>query len=385
MAIGLKRPMIVPLHSHSVPSLLLEDLEVEDESSDTNAILFAKNSNGVENQYRMLRLACLKQVELCECLGAILIEQYEMTPSHRQPSEFNVSSTRMILQPTTNKNAYSTVTKCFEALKNWYKSLGEELKSIKNLVASSSSDTLTVFGAVLLMLYHVSIIILLRPWIHPKQSATIQSTEIESYEREVREAARAITEIAVRLHGLDLIKHIPQTGITALVSAAANHIRDVSSDLQEYQLAGVRGFEQCLHLIQELRDNFYSADFSATFTEIAARAVNISKTLAAQRGLSQVRTTQPLSNTYPSIIEPGLPTVREGQENHFDFNPYQSNSAAPEIHENLPSTATDDHPINLEEETDKILESLITSLDDSIFSYDLSAYQFDGSTESLSL
>lgn len=275
VAIGLRRPISISTTEYRVPMLRLEDLDVEHNTINTESeCLFNSPSYKKLNRHKLFS-SCIKQVELCKCLGAIIGEQYAMTPSHRQISGNDVTNTKMIIQPLTNDRTYVTVTTHWQRLRTWYNSIPQEWKSLGNFPSSDNSDALTVYTAVLLMLYHTAVITLLRPWISKNSSSVTQASGAVDYKSESRASARAITEIAVTLHNLDLTKHVPQTGLTALVSAVAIHIQDIGEVAENDRVAGIRGLEQCSHLIQELRDNFYSADFSTIFTNIAARTAKL--------------------------------------------------------------------------------------------------------------
>lgn len=87
----------------------------------------------------------------------------------------------------------------------------------------------------------------------------------------VRGSAWSITDLAMSLHRVDMVRHLPQTGLSALVVAVFSHISDMLSPQESLHEAGLRGFEQCSHVLNELRENFYSADFSAEFVNLVAQ------------------------------------------------------------------------------------------------------------------
>ena len=68
------------------------------------------------------------------------------------------------------------------------------------------------------------------------------------------------------------------------MAAVVSHVSDTLSPSDTLRKAGLRGYEECLHLLNELRDNYYSADFSAKFVKLIAQARTLTATASLQEG-----------------------------------------------------------------------------------------------------
>jgi hypothetical protein len=62
-----------------------------------------------------------------------------------------------------------------------------------------------------------------------------------------------------------------------MVAAVVSHIGDMLSPVEEIRQGGLRGFQRCSHLVEELRDNYYTADHSADFVRILANVKQSSR------------------------------------------------------------------------------------------------------------
>lgn len=120
-----------------------------------------------------------------------------------------------------------------------------------------------------------------RPWLTVTKNgytahSSVSNRELkDKVETAVQRSAQSITDLAVYLHISDLTRHLPQTGLSALVAAVVIHIGNAASTVPDLQASGLRGFEQCFHMLNELRENYYSADFSTEFVNLMARAMKI--------------------------------------------------------------------------------------------------------------
>lgn len=133
----------------------------------------------------------------------------------------------------------------------------------------------------------------------------------------VRSSARSITDLAMSVHRIDMVGHLTQTSLSALVVAVVSHLSDMLSPHKDLREIGLCGFEQCSHIMNELRENFYSADFSAEFAHIAARTKKL--------GRQSILTAQ----------------LYDQQRHHFDLDDQisaQRKFLAEDIEENQPST-----------------------------------------------
>jgi hypothetical protein len=103
---------------------------------------------------------------------------------------------------------------------------------------------------------------------HPTGSAA-QSLH-DSSRQKLGDGARRITEIAKYLGDNSLLKHVPPIGVTALLAAAVQHVKDtISSDTESHD-AAVESFRQTMHTMHallQLPEIYASAGHAISFIE----------------------------------------------------------------------------------------------------------------------
>ena len=281
-ALGLKSRLCYYPRDHNVPDLRVEDYDLGDvpqDGFDKVGVLWPAGKR------RLLCLASVSQTQLHKHLSNILSEQYKLGDYRRTSGKSDGTSTKMVLLPVATEATRSNLRKLEENLQSWRNSLPSDLQStiVGSEISDSGFEPFVVFRTVLHMLYHTCLITLYRPWLPPphnmpagRQSAAEDDFHL-TVQTVVRSSAQAITELAVELHRIDLVRHLPQTGLSALVAAIVSHISDMLSSSEDVQKAGTKGFEQCSHLLNELRENYYSADFSSDFVKLLAQAKKLSQ------------------------------------------------------------------------------------------------------------
>lgn len=293
-ALGLKSRLSFHPRDHDVPDLRVDDFELGDvppEGFERVGIAWPPGKR------RLLCLASISQTQLHKHLYDVLSEQYKLGDYRSTSRKADTKSTKMVLLPVTTEATRSNLEKLEDRLRSWHKSLPSELQTtaVGAEISDSGFESFVVFRTVLHMLYHTSLITLYRPWLRPPHNMVVvygsetEAASLQILQTLIRRSAQAITDLAVELHQIDLVRHLPQTGISALVAAVVSHIFDMLSSSDEIQRAALRGFEQCSHLLNELRENYYSADFSADFVKLLAQAKNLTqKSKIAETSLSIV-------------------------------------------------------------------------------------------------
>jgi len=281
-ALGLKAPLCYTLEDHDVPDMEVEDYDLGDVPLD------GFNKVGVQwpfGKRRLLCMASVAQTKLHRHLRSILAKQYKLGNQRGNGGNPDEESSRMVLIPMTTDSSRSNLTSLGEELRSWRTSLPSELQTtiVGSEISDSGFEPFVVFRTVLHMLYHTCLITLYRPWLqaHKGQISLLESLDEERFQHEiqttVRESAHSITDLAVELHQLDLVRHLPQTGLSSLIAAVVSHISDVMSSVEHIRTAGLRGFEQCSQMLNELRENYYAADFSYGFAKLLAQAKRLSQ------------------------------------------------------------------------------------------------------------
>ena len=282
LALGLKRPIIIPSGDHDVPELTLDDFDIENPQKSREGLEKLGQQWNMQ-RIRLLRLTCISEAKLHQCLSQIMSNQYELGNHHRENRPVDEKVTRAILLPLTTEIAWRSLRECEESLRIWRETLPPEVTL--TTLSSDSSDTefdvCNVFRIVVHMVYHTCIITMYRPWLRsargtgnapPGPTGSDFQSKIQTA---IRTSAQSITDFAVELHKADLARHLPQTGLSAMVAAAVSHISDIASGDESLREAAQQGFEKCSHMLNELRENYYSADFSSEFVSLLARAKSL--------------------------------------------------------------------------------------------------------------
>ena len=276
LALGLKRPISILPQDHNVPDLTINDWGYKTDRRGLSMLGLDWNLE----KLRLLWSTCIAEAKLHQCLREILSKQYTMGDCQRGRPVRDETTTNRILLPDSSNQARSTVMHCEKGLQRWHEDLPTTLSStaISPEFDDSKFEAFVVYRTVLHMLYHTCLITLYRPWVKSSESPLIASFTRDEDEfcrkakNAVRMSARCITHLAMELHTADLARHLPQTGISALVAAVVSHISDMASSHEALRASGLRGFEQCSQILNELRDNYYSADFSSDFVNLMVKA-----------------------------------------------------------------------------------------------------------------
>ncbi len=289
-ALGLKAPLNCWPQNDEMSDLVVDDFDLGNVPQDGYDKIGVRWPPG---KRRLLCLTCVSQTKLHQHLRRILSRQYQFGDYRRNAGKGDEKSSKMTLLPLRTEDARASLDELEAGLNLWRDSLPAELQQTAASPEMSDADfeSFVVHRSMLHMLYHTCLITLYRPWLHPCQaSISIQTVSNEDFQQKaqmtVRDSAYAITDHAVELYQLDLVRHLPQTGLSALVAAVVSHIADLLSQSEPLRQAGLRGFERCSHLINELRENYYSADFSADFARILAQAKHLSNPPKLNHGTS---------------------------------------------------------------------------------------------------
>ncbi|KAJ9608802.1 hypothetical protein H2200_006573 [Cladophialophora chaetospira] len=289
LALGLKRPIIVSPDDHDVPELKLDDFEIEDLEKSHEGLETLGQSWNVK-RIRILRQTCISEAKLHRCLSQIMSKQYALGNHHRDNRPVDQKATRAILLPLTTDAAWRSLSECEDNLRIWRETLPQEvtLTTLSPESPDTEFDVCNVFRIVVHMVYHTCIITMYRPWLRPVRAMSdslpgpIDPVFQSKIQTAIRASAQSITDFAVELHKADLARHLPQTGLSAMVAAAVSHISDIASGDESVQGSAQQGFEKCSHMLNELRENYYSADFSSEFVNLLARAKPPAQELKSQ-------------------------------------------------------------------------------------------------------
>ncbi|KIW31724.1 uncharacterized protein PV07_03324 [Cladophialophora immunda] len=275
LAVGAKRPISIRPHDWNVPEPALDDWKVQD-----TAGLKAFTLDWSRRKWDMLRTVFVSQCKLHRHLSKIMADQYVMAEhhSHRHRTSVDPTSTRVQLMPVTTDEAWVSMRESESNLRTWRENLPPDLESTQVPVKplDENLEAFAVMRAMLHLLYHLSIISMYRPWLrhpHLTRGCSPASTE-EGFQdmirTSIRTSAHSITELVVELHNADLARHLPQSVLSCMIASIVIHISDLCSKDESLQEPALRDFEQTSHIINELRENYYSADFLGDFVDLVA-------------------------------------------------------------------------------------------------------------------
>jgi hypothetical protein len=277
-ALGLKGPLALQFLDSEIPPLTVEDFDLGDVPEDAEA----RFGYWPALKHRLLRLASVAQCTLQVHLRSILTRQYRLGAYRRRSADNGGKSSKMALLPVVNQTTRDGLQHLDQDLRTWRSSLPPELQDteITPDISEPAFEPFVVFRSFLHMLYHTCFIMIYRPWLPVKPQSDVFSADATLQDKAqgiVRDSAHAITDIAIELHQLDLARLLPQISLATLLAAAVSHACDIFCASEQMHRAGLRAFGQCTHLMNELRENFYSADFSADFCKILAQAKRFSE------------------------------------------------------------------------------------------------------------
>jgi hypothetical protein len=154
-SLGMKRPISVLAADHDVPELTLHDWNPANISHDG---LSAFNLSWNHHKILLLRMTCVAEAELHQCLREIMSKQYVLGDYHRGRPIVDPKVTRAILLPITTDDSWRTLSECEGSLRSWQENLPPEVSY--SPIASDSPDSIfdafTVFRSVLHMAYRKS-------------------------------------------------------------------------------------------------------------------------------------------------------------------------------------------------------------------------------------
>ena len=282
VAIGMRRPMRINKGDFDVPMLVLEDFETEALGPELGKML--GGCPVVKDCSKRITLAkmCIGFAQLCTCIGQVLAVQYS-TLGHKIGA---TQETTMRLVPKRSAADFAQVLRCDDELADWRENLAKELRyyapDSSNRITTTDGEVINLHRALLAGVYLTTISALHRPQILPSAPNVVVAPELrELSKKKVRKAADDITEMYKELLAHDLIRYLPNTGVTCLLPAIIIHLLDIKSTDDKTRQASMRKFQSCMQALQRLREMYASADFAFSFLDAAVRKTNANVLVAS--------------------------------------------------------------------------------------------------------
>ncbi|KAK5056215.1 hypothetical protein LTR84_012768 [Exophiala bonariae] len=275
IAIGMRRPMRINDGDFDVSTLEISDFETD--ALPQEVIRMLGGCPSVRDTSKRVTLAkmCISLTKLCICITQVLAVQYS-TLGHKIGA---TQETTMRLVPKKCAAEPSEVIRCDAQLGQWHEDLPANLHyfgpDFRVQKPSNDGEVINLHRALLSGVYLTAISALHRPQILPSTPNVVIAPELrEMSRRKVREAANNITEMYKELHAHDLIRYLPNTGVTCLLPAIIIHLLDIKSTDSETRQSSIRKFQFCMQALQRLREMYASADFAFSFLDAAVRKTN---------------------------------------------------------------------------------------------------------------
>jgi hypothetical protein len=282
IAIGMRRPMRITDGEFDVKMLDVTDFETEALSPELSKML--GGCPAVKDSSKRVTLAkmCIGLAQLCLCISKVLAVQYS-TLGHKIGA---TQETTMRLVPKKSAAEPADVIQCDREFDQWHKALAPGIAyfapETRERVATNDGEVIHLHRALLNGIYLTAISALHRPQILPSAPNVVVAPELrELSKRKVREAADDITEMYKELFAHDMIRYLPNTGVTCLLPAIIIHLLDIKSADNNIRQASIRKFHFCMQALQRLREMYASADFAFSFLDAAVRKTNAQVSAAA--------------------------------------------------------------------------------------------------------
>ncbi|KAK5070052.1 hypothetical protein LTR64_001886 [Lithohypha guttulata] len=307
VAIGMRRPIRIKDDEANVPMLEISDFETNTLPPELNRMIGGCSVMRDAAKREMLAQMCIAMVKCCQCITKVLSVQYSML-GHRLGA---TQETTMRLVPKKSAANPLEVFECDRDIEEWYESLPIELRYFKSTLpreqnVRNDGEVINLHRALLTGVYLTTTSALHRPQMMPAMPNLVIEPELkELSQRRVREAACAITDVFQDLYSRDLIRYLPNTGVTILLPAIIVHLLDIKSPDSATRQLSVRRFQFCMQALQKLREMYASADFAFSFLDAAVRNADV-PVGPAQESKQNFRDNQQLrSMSMSSCTKPG--------------------------------------------------------------------------------
>ncbi|PKS10842.1 hypothetical protein jhhlp_002599 [Lomentospora prolificans] len=278
IALGMRRPTRIKDEDFDVPMLEKGDFDIEclaEDNTTVSADCAVMRDLSVQEDLAEL---CIAKAQLCILISRMLKAQYSVLARDKVAPDNTTHSTMMLL-PNKANNVEMVKTVDLDLI-SWESALPEacQYRPLTPLDVRDGKSTVAVHRTLLHMVYHTTVSALHRPQFLPASPvhALIASRPVQEMARiRVRDAAARITLMAADLHRYRLERYLPTTGVTVVLPAMIIHLLDMKNPISQTRERAIRGFKQCMKVMEKLRDIYAAADYAAGFLDAALRKASI--------------------------------------------------------------------------------------------------------------
>ncbi|KAL9572035.1 hypothetical protein ACKAV7_003752 [Fusarium commune] len=279
IALGLRQPSRIHDGDFNVPMLEEGDFEIEVFPEDNN--IFPRKCTIVRDITMQQELAalCIAKVQLGICIGHVLHSMYSVDIRNNSPPENIINSIRMLFPNKKPDNMECFLSINLE-LVAWAEALPPccRYTPLMPLDVKDGNATIAVQRTLLHMLYYTIDLTLHRPQLlspSPIHAMTTPSVVQAISRLHIRDATIHVTRMASELHHLRLDRFLPITGVTVILPTMMIQLLEMRDPAPQARDLAARGFQQCLCVMEKLREIYVAADDTVGFLDAALRKLDV--------------------------------------------------------------------------------------------------------------
>ncbi|KIX94913.1 uncharacterized protein Z520_09223 [Fonsecaea multimorphosa CBS 102226] len=262
---------------------------------------------------------------------------------------------------------------CERDLQRWRDQVSDDLLHQYPVptITSSADEAVVIHRAMLAMMYLVAQFCLHRPRaLADRMGLGAGHDQMRASQRSMRAAAADLNKIVMDLYRADLMRRLPGTSISCILTVSWSHVFDLQSASDERRREGARRFEECKLALRELVETNVAAEWAIGFLTFAASHVS---RLFKRRQVQPLPPDGGLARTVSRKMQHAATPVLTGSD---------TNAAG--THEPATQDWTDARPLEMQTQTrqgsgvglsdfgDSVMGSVFNLPDDDIFNLDFS-------------
>ncbi|OAG43197.1 hypothetical protein AYO21_02483 [Fonsecaea monophora] len=276
-SLGCNRAPRIRSNDFVVAPLTLEDLQGSDGSLDANRPLSHVDQMGTK-----LSSICIASTKLCRILSVIVDLFYAENPIGHvgilYPKQDNNPVDEASSQTLPIENGLEKLEMCEQELQKWRDQVPDHLlhQSPVPMTASSTEQAVIIHRALLAMLYLVAQFCLHRPRALADGASSLGAhpNQTRASQKSMRAAAANLNKIVMDMYQVDLVRRLPGTCISCILTVSWSHVFDLQSPSAEVRREGARRFEECKLALRELVEINVAAEWAIGFLTFAASHVS---------------------------------------------------------------------------------------------------------------
>lgn len=279
IALGMRQPSRIRDEDFDVPMLEEGDFEIGVLSEDNNILPLECTLVRDITMQQELAALCIAKVQLGICIGHVLNSQYSVNMRDKVHPENTINSTWLLFPNKKLDNMESLLSIDLE-LMAWVDALPLccRYTPLMPLDVKNGQSKIAVQRTLLHMLYYTVVLTLHRPQLLPPSPIHAPTTPRIAQDISrlcVQDATTCITRMASELHHLRLDRFLPITGITVILPTMMIQLLEMRNPVPQARDLAARGFQECMCVMEKLREIYVAADDIVGFLDAALRKVAV--------------------------------------------------------------------------------------------------------------